>query len=73
MQLTDKMIVVYPNSGEIWDGKAKRWLLPECSEDNEFGSLALRWRISGAILIGGCCRTSPATISDISKALKGKP
>ncbi|KMS94618.1 hypothetical protein BVRB_016950, partial [Beta vulgaris subsp. vulgaris] len=24
--VTDKMIVVYPNSGEIWDGKAKRWL-----------------------------------------------
>lgn len=72
-ELTDMMIVVYPNSGEIWDGKAKRWLSPQCSEDNEFGSLALRWRDSGAKLIGGCCRTSPATIRDISKSLKGKP
>ncbi|CAO2830014.1 unnamed protein product [Amaranthus hypochondriacus] len=72
-KLTDKMIIVYPNSGEIWDGKAKRWLSPQCSKDNEFGSLALRWRDSGAKIIGGCCRTSPATIQDISKAMKGKP
>lgn len=27
LQLTDKAIVVYPNSGEIWDGTAKRWLV----------------------------------------------
>lgn len=27
LQLTNKAIVVYPNSGEIWDGKAKRWLV----------------------------------------------
>ncbi|CAA3006127.1 homocysteine S-methyltransferase 1 [Olea europaea subsp. europaea] len=26
-ELTDKAIVVYPNSGEIWDGTAKRWLV----------------------------------------------
>lgn len=27
MQLTSKAIVVYPNSGEVWDGRAKRWLV----------------------------------------------
>lgn len=27
LQLTAKAIVVYPNSGEIWDGIAKRWLV----------------------------------------------
>lgn len=27
MQLTGKVIVVYPNSGETWDGIAKRWLV----------------------------------------------
>jgi len=26
-QLTEKLIVVYPNSGEVWDGRAKRWLV----------------------------------------------
>lgn len=27
LQLTEKLIVVYPNSGEVWDGRAKRWLV----------------------------------------------
>lgn len=27
VQLTEKPIVVYPNSGEVWDGRAKRWLV----------------------------------------------
>ena len=26
-QLTEKLIAVYPNSGEVWDGRAKRWLV----------------------------------------------
>jgi S-methylmethionine-dependent homocysteine/selenocysteine methylase len=26
-QQTEKAIAVYPNSGEIWDGRAKRWLV----------------------------------------------
>lgn len=69
-KLTDKAIVVYPNSGEIWDGKAKKWLPSHCSDDDDFESLALRWRDSGAKLIGGCCRTSPSTIQGISRALK---
>lgn len=29
LQLTSKAIVVYPNSGEIWDGKAKKWLVSQ--------------------------------------------
>lgn len=72
-QLTDKVIVVYPNSGERWDARAKKWLPSECSEENDLVVLARRWRDSGARLIGGCCRTSPAAIQAISKALKAKP
>ncbi|KAL9232291.1 hypothetical protein vseg_007417 [Gypsophila vaccaria] len=72
-KITNKMIVVYPNSGEIWDGKAKRWLPSQCSDDSAFSSMALKWRDSGAKLIGGCCRTTPSTIRGISNALKGKP
>jgi len=34
LQLTKKAIIVYPNSGEVWDGKAKKWLV-------SLGSLAL--------------------------------
>ncbi|OMO51671.1 Homocysteine S-methyltransferase [Corchorus capsularis] len=71
-QLTTKAIVVYPNSGEIWDGRAKKWLPSKCFGDDKFETVATRWRDSGAKLIGGCCRTTPATIRTISKALKEK-
>lgn len=72
-ELTKKAIVVYPNSGEVWDGRAKRWLPSKCFGDDKFEFFALRWRDAGAKLIGGCCRTSPSTIQAISKALKNGP
>ncbi|KAK9051095.1 hypothetical protein SSX86_027721 [Deinandra increscens subsp. villosa] len=69
-KLTAKVIVVYPNSGETWDGVAKRWLPSKCFSDDKFNVLATRWRDAGAGLIGGCCRTTPSTIRDLSKVLK---
>ncbi|KAI7996968.1 Homocysteine S-methyltransferase 1 [Camellia lanceoleosa] len=66
-QLTEKVIVVYPNSGEVWDGTAKRWLPSKCFDDEKFKLFAMRWRDSGAKLIGGCCRTTPSTIRAICK------
>ncbi|XVF84803.1 hypothetical protein PTKIN_Ptkin17bG0068700 [Pterospermum kingtungense] len=69
-ELTTKAIVVYPNSGEIWDGRAKKWLPSKCFGDDKFEFFARRWRDLGAKLIGGCCRTTPATIRAISMALK---
>ncbi|XP_052187316.1 homocysteine S-methyltransferase 1 isoform X2 [Diospyros lotus] len=68
-QLTEKIIVVYPNSGEVWDGRAKKWLPSKCFGDDKLNLLATRWRDSGAKLIGGCCRTTPSTILAISKAM----
>lgn len=70
-ELTGKVIVVYPNSGEVWDGRAKRWLPSKCFDDDKFKLFATKWRDSGAKLIGGCCRTTPSTIRAISKVLKG--
>ncbi|RXH70159.1 hypothetical protein DVH24_007415, partial [Malus domestica] len=72
LQLTSKAIIVYPNSGEIWDGKAKRWLPAKCFDDENFECFATIWRDSGAKLIGGCCRTTPSTVQAISKVLKGQ-
>ncbi|GAB4840292.1 Nuclear SAM-dependent mono-and asymmetric methyltransferase [Ancistrocladus abbreviatus] len=71
-ELTSKIIVVYPNSGEIWDGKAKTWLPSDCPGDDALELLATTWRDSGAKLIGGCCRSTPSTIQAISKVLQGK-
>ncbi|GKV43978.1 hypothetical protein SLEP1_g51207 [Rubroshorea leprosula] len=69
-ELTQKAIVVYPNSGEIWDGRAKRWLPSQCFGDDKFEIFATRWHDAGAKLIGGCCRTTPSTIRAISKVLR---
>jgi len=61
---TDKPIVVYPNSGEHYDGLLKVWNgggLPDIS----YGELARTWFDRGARLIGGCCRTTPSDIQAI--------
>ena len=59
--VTDKAIVVYPNSGEQWDAKNRRWMghagFPE--------SLVSEWLSAGATLVGGCCRVGPAEIRSI--------
>ncbi|KAH7683455.1 homocysteine S-methyltransferase protein [Dioscorea alata] len=69
-KLTRKPIAVYPNSGEVWDGRAKRWLPSESLGHEKFEVLAKKWKEAGASLIGGCCRTNPATIQAISSVLK---
>ncbi|MBA0828773.1 hypothetical protein Goarm_013411, partial [Gossypium armourianum] len=51
-ELTTKAIVVYPNSGAIWDGRAKKWLPSMCFGDEEFELCAPRWRNQGAKVIG---------------------
>jgi homocysteine S-methyltransferase len=62
--VTDKPIVVYPNSGETYDPLSNRWLGE--SVPSEFGTYSREWRKLGAGLIGGCCRTIPAHIRQIS-------
>jgi homocysteine S-methyltransferase len=69
-RVTDKPIVVYPNSGERYDGVAQGWV--GLSEPADFGSDSRRWAAAGARLIGGCCRTGPAHIRQIRAALEGE-
>ncbi len=61
---TDKPIIVYPNSGETYDPAGKRWLGEAIPA--EFGTYSREWRKLGAGLIGGCCRTTPDHIRQIS-------
>lgn len=42
----------------------------ECLGHEKFEDLAKKWKEAGARLIGGCCRTNPATIQAISSVLK---
>lgn len=67
--LTDKPLLVYPNSGEHYDAVSKTW--HACG--GEHGSLIDQvgeWRRIGARLIGGCCRTTPKDICQIAALCK---
>jgi len=66
--VTQKPIVVYPNSGETYDAVNKRWLGE--SAPSEFGAYSREWRQEGAALIGGCCRTGPAHIWQIAERVR---
>lgn len=66
--VTSKPIVVYPNSGEIFDTEQRVWSgFVTCEA---FAVEARRWYESGARLIGGCCRTTPRHIRDIAVLLR---
>jgi homocysteine S-methyltransferase len=67
---TTKPIIVYPNSGETYDPVGKRWLGE--SVPAEFGTYSREWRKLGAGLIGGCCRTTPAHVRQISDRFRKK-
>lgn len=60
--------VVYPNSGEEWDRK-QGW---NASGRQSITDLSQTWMHQGALMIGGCCRISPAHIAELRQALKGK-
>ncbi|GER34270.1 homocysteine S-methyltransferase family protein [Striga asiatica] len=67
-RVTTKPILVYPNSGETYDGNTKEWMPSMGVSDVDFVSYVGKWREAGASLIGGCCRTTPNTIAAISKS-----
>jgi homocysteine S-methyltransferase len=64
---TDKPLLVYPNSGEHYDGEARCWT--GRAEDAPFAAGAKAWCGAGARLIGGCCRTTPADIRALRRVL----
>ncbi|CAM9260592.1 unnamed protein product [Ascophyllum nodosum] len=73
----DIALVAYPNSGEEWDSVSRKWLPGTGLEGRscpsgveEFGRFARdEWWVAGARVIGGCCRTRPAHIAELRKAL----
>jgi homocysteine S-methyltransferase len=60
---TNKPVIVYPNSGEVYDPETNTWH-GETSCD-AFGLQSKVWYENGATLIGGCCRTTPEHIREI--------
>lgn len=63
--LTDKPLVVYPNSGEQYDAGSKTW--HSAPSGCTLHDKLTEWQQAGARLIGGCCRTSPGDIAAIAR------
>lgn len=63
--VTGKPVVVYPNSGERWDERARAWRGVPTFDPGR----ARRWQAAGARLIGGCCRVGPRTIAELARVL----
>jgi homocysteine S-methyltransferase len=62
---TRKPLLVYPNSGEHYDGLHKTWHgNPGAAH---FADQARGWHARGARLIGGCCRTGPDEIAALRR------
>ncbi|KAM0889831.1 hypothetical protein ACQ4PT_027454 [Festuca glaucescens] len=69
--VTSKPIVVYPNTGETYVAETKEWdSAGGGASATDFVSCVGKWRQAGASLVGGCCRTSPATVRAIARALR---
>ncbi|TXN30366.1 homocysteine S-methyltransferase [Lacisediminihabitans profunda] len=66
-QVTDKPVIVYPNSGEQWDAKNRRWM-----GSAEFPhELVREWIAAGAAAVGGCCRVGPTQVAAIAATVRG--
>jgi homocysteine S-methyltransferase len=64
--VSDKAIVVYPNSGETWNATTRSW------EGSPGPSISLleSWIEAGATAVGGCCRVGPPDIAQLADALR---
>jgi homocysteine S-methyltransferase len=63
---TDKLIIVYPNKGEVYDPENKVWI-PKNNIHTHYADDAKIWYQCGAKLIGGCCRTTPEDIKQLNQ------
>ncbi|OBA78477.1 homocysteine S-methyltransferase [Mycobacterium sp. 1164966.3] len=57
-----KPMIVYPNSGEGWDGRTWTGSRTFTTE------MAVQWVSAGARIVGGCCRVGPADIAELRRA-----
>jgi homocysteine S-methyltransferase len=57
-----KPVVVYPNSGETWDARGRRWSGSSGISPDDVPV----WIGAGARLVGGCCRMRPTDIAAVA-------
>lgn len=67
----DKIIVVYPNSGETYlswqlkEGEVENWKRADGCGEWSFAESALGWIESGVQVVGGCCRITAEDIAEL--------
>lgn len=61
----DKLIVVYPNSGETYHTEDNSW--SGTVTEMQCAQSAQQWIDAGAKLVGGCCRIGPAQIAAMAQ------
>ncbi len=66
-KIKNKRIIVYPNSGEVYNANKKIW--SSLTTSNMFINLVDEWINLGADIIGGCCRIGPDQIKSISELI----
>ena len=65
--LPDKVVMAYPNSGEVYDTRTNSWSGTVTATDCAIA--AAKWVAAGAGIVGGCCRMGPEHIRAIRDAL----
>lgn len=63
----EKKIVVYPNSGAVYDPESKTW--SALSEASSCEMMVKEWMDLGADIIGGCCGIGPEQIQAMGKII----
>ncbi len=63
-----KPLIIYPNSGEVYNIKCSCW--KGLKDEIFFGDLAQDWYKAGAKIIGGCCQIGPDQIKQIAEFRK---
>ena len=64
-RVTGKPVIVYPNSGEVWDGENRVWVGTAGMDT----ALAADWVAAGARIVGGCCRVRPDDVAAMAAAI----
>lgn len=58
----DKKIIVYPNSGDMYDAQSKSWKTTT-DHNTAVAHMLQEWLDAGADIVGGCCRIGAEEIS----------
>lgn len=70
LQAFKKPLIIYPNSGEVYNGTTKEWAPAPLSLQTQLTvDVVKQWYNNGVRVFGGCCRTDPEYIEHLAQAL----